>query len=197
MMNGVQAVIVRLHAKRKAVADCDQTIATQQLLWRLDSQAALLEEYVNGHKSELEEYARRSALEEAEELREKQKAMEELRAAVAQPCFRRVGEALDACDANALPEDELASAKQEFNARIQMHMEEQKRFFRVENEKAQAARREEQTQAVSPEQYEGLIARAYEVEMREWTTQQTKKHKAASKGGAKLGLFREIRHPKE
>ena len=42
MINEVQAVIVRLHAKRKAVADYDQTIATQQLLWRLDSQAALL-----------------------------------------------------------------------------------------------------------------------------------------------------------
>ena len=76
---------------------------------------------------------------------------------------------------NGLPEEELASAKQEFNARIQRHMEEQKRVFRVENEKA----------------------RAYEAEMSEWTTQQRKKHKAASKGGAKLGLFREIRHPKE
>ena len=52
MMNGVQAVIVRLHAKRKAVADCDQTIATQQLLWHLDSQAALLEEYVNFYGAE-------------------------------------------------------------------------------------------------------------------------------------------------
>ena len=52
MINGVQTVIVRLHTKRKAVADCDQTIAVQQLLWRLDSQAALLEEYVKSRALE-------------------------------------------------------------------------------------------------------------------------------------------------
>ena len=193
MIDGVQAVIVRLHTKRKAVVDCDQTIATQQLLWRLDRQAALLEEYVNAHKSELEEYARRSALEEAEELREKQKAMEELRAAVAQPCERRLAKALDACEAKGLPEEELADAKQELSARQQRYLEE----LSAEDEKARTALREEKTQAVSPEQHEGLIARAYEAEMSEWTIQHTKKHKAASKGGAKLGLFREIRHPKE
>ena len=50
MMEAIKAVIVRLHAKRKAVAACDQTIATQQLMWRLDSQAALLEEHVNEYR---------------------------------------------------------------------------------------------------------------------------------------------------
>jgi len=176
MMNGVQDVIVRLHAKRKAVADCDQTIATQQLVCRLYSQAALLEEYVNAYKSEEEEYARRCALQEAEELRKKQKAMEELRAAIDQPCFRRLAEALDACDAIGLPEEELASAKQEFSVRQQRYLEE----LRADDE---------------------------------WSTQEKRKLKTASKGsgagadskgGASrqgprqaLGLFREIKHPKD
>ena len=198
MMNGVQAVIVRLHAKRKAVADCDQTIATQQLVCRLYSQAALLEEYVNAYKSEEEEYARRCALQEAEELRKKQKAMEELRAAIDQPCFRRLAEALDACDAIGLPKEELADAKQEFRARQQRYREE----LRGEDE--------EQTQEHEVVKLDGLIARADEAEMREGTTQEKRKHKAASKGGGagadskggarrveRLGLFREIRHPKE
>ena len=244
MMKGVQAVIVRLHAKRKAVADCDQTIATQQLVCRLYSQAALLEEYVNAYKSEEEEYARRCALQEAEELRKKQKAMEELRAAIDQPCCRRLAIALDACDAIGLPEEELASAEQELSARQQRYMEEP----RAENEKARAAFRAEQTQEYEVDELEReeLIARGDEAEMRKWlravyarnqapehedveldepiarddetetrkrTAQQKKK---TSKGGGvaaspkegdrpverrglmqRLGLFSEIRRPKE
>ena len=54
MMESIKAVIVRLHAKRKTVAACDQTVATQQLRWRLDSQAALLEEHVSEYRAELE-----------------------------------------------------------------------------------------------------------------------------------------------
>ena len=54
MMESIKAVIVRLHAKRKTVAACDQTVTTQQLLWRLDSQVALLEEHVTEFREELE-----------------------------------------------------------------------------------------------------------------------------------------------
>ena len=72
MMEATKAVIVRLHAKRKTVAACDQTVATQQLLWRLDSQAALLEEHVNEYRAELEREAVEEARTEAEELREEQ-----------------------------------------------------------------------------------------------------------------------------
>ena len=72
MMEAIKAVIVRLHAKRKTVAACDQTVATQQLLWRKDSQAALLEEHVNEYRAELEREAVEEARTEAEELREEQ-----------------------------------------------------------------------------------------------------------------------------
>ena len=93
--------------------------------------------------------------------------METLRAAVAQPCSWRLADALDACEAEGLPEEELADAKRELSARLQRSMEE----LRVEDEKARAALREEQTQAALPEQYEvaeldGLIARADDAEMR-------------------------------
>ena len=186
MMEAIKAVIVRLHAKRKTVAACDQTVATQQLLWRLDSQAALLEEHVNEYKSELE----RRAVEETEELRERQKTMDELRAAVAQPCCRRLADALVACDAKGLPEEELADAKRELSARLQRSMEE----LRVEDEKARAALREEQTQAALLEQLEQL-ERGTVAEMREWVKEQKRKHRAGSKGGG-LGLFVEIKQPK-
>ena len=82
--------------------------------------------------------------------------------------------------------------------------------LRAEDEKARAAFRAEQTQEHEVVKLDGLIARADEAEMREWTTQEKRKHKAASKGGGagadskggarpveRLGLFREIRHPKE
>ena len=105
-------------------------------------------------------------------------------------------EALDACDAIGLPKEELADAKQELSARQQRYVEE----LRAEDEKDRAAL----------VKLDGLIARADEAEMREWTTQEKRKHKAASKGGGvgayskggarpveRLGLFREIRHPKE
>ena len=201
-MNEVQAVIVRLHAQRKAVADCDQTIATQQLLWSLDGQAALLEEYVNEYKSELEEYARKCALQEAEQLRRRQDAMDELRAALAQPGIQRLEEAFDACEEMGIPANDLASAEQELSARQQRYMEES----RAENEKVRAAFRAEQTQEHEVVKLNGPIARADEAEMREWTTQEKRKHKAASKGGgagadskggARFGLFREIRRSKE
>ena len=138
MMEAIEAVIVRLHAKRKTVAACDQTVATQQLLWRLDSQVALLEEHAIEFRAELES----DAVQEAEQLRRKQNAMEELRAALAQPCFQRLVEALDACDAIGLPKDELADAKQEFRARQQRYREELE-------EKARAAFCAEQTQEKS------------------------------------------------
>ena len=72
MMEAIKAVIVRLHAKRKTVAACEQTVATQQLLWRLDSQAALLEEHVNEYRAELEREAVEEARTEAEEPRDEQ-----------------------------------------------------------------------------------------------------------------------------
>ena len=128
--------------------------------------------------------------------------MEELRAALAQPCFQRLVEALDACEEIGLPMEDLADAKQEFRARQQRYREE----LRGEDEKAQTAFRAEQTQEHEVVKLDGLIARADEAEMREWTTQEKRKHKAASKGsgagagskgGARLGVFREIRRPKE
>ena len=85
-----------------------------------------------------------------------------------------------------------------------------KQELRAEDEKARAAFRAEQAQEHEVVKLDGLIARADEAEMREWTTQEKRKHKAASKGGGagadskggarpveRLGLFREIRHPKE
>ena len=110
--------------------------------------------------------------------------MDELRAAVAQPCFRRLANALDACEAKGLPEEELADAKRELSARQQRRMEE----LRAEDEKARAALREEQTQAALLEQHE--VA-----EMREWVKEQKRMHRAGSKGGG-LGFFLEIKQPK-
>ena len=125
--------------------------------------------------------------------------MEELRAALAQPCFQRLVEALDACDAIGLPKEELADAKQEFRARQQRYREELRGEDALDACDAKGLPEEELVRYC-----EGST------EMREWTTQEKRKHKAASKGcgagadskgGARrverLGFFREIRHPKE
>ena len=156
-----------------------------------EAQAALLEEQEKEYRAELEREERR-----------RNEARVALQLAVAQPGHDKLEAAIDACEAEGLPEEELANVKQEFNVRIQRHTEE----LRAEDEKARAAFRAEQTQEHEVAELDGLIARADEAEMREWTTQEKRKHKAASKGGgagaaskggARLGLFREIRHPKE
>ena len=90
--------------------------------------------------------------------------------------------------------------------------------LRDEDEKSRAACRAEQTQEHEVVDLDGLIARADETEMREWVRAQLKR-KASKGGGAgadsgadskegarpverrslvqRLGLFREIRQPKE
>jgi hypothetical protein len=77
-------------------------------------------------------------------------------------------------DAKGLPKEELADAKQEFGARQQRYRE----ALRGEDAKAQAALLEEQERKHKAASKGGGAG-------------------AASKGGARLGLFREIKHPKE
>ena len=172
------------------MADRERTTTTQQLLWSLDGQAGLLEEYVRAYKSEEEEYARKCALQEAEDLCKRQDAMDELRAALAQPGIQRLGEAFDACEEMGIPANDLADAEQELSARQQRHMEE-----------ARADVRAEQAQEHESDE---PIARDDETEMGERVAQQKKRK--ASKGGTRpverrslvqrLGLCSEISKPK-
>ena len=175
------------------MADRERTTTTQQLLWSLDGQAGLLEEYVRAYKSEEEEYARKCALQEAEDLCKRQDAMDELRAALAQPGIQRLEEAFDACEEMGIPANDLADAEQELSARQQRHMEE-----------ARAAFRAEQAQEHEADESDEPIARDDETEMGERVAQQKKRK--ASKGGTRpverrslvqrLGLCSEISKPK-
>ena len=125
--------------------------------------------------------------------------MEELRAALAQPGFQRLVEALDACEEIEIPMNDLADAKQEFRIRQGQQLEESE-------DKVRAAMHEEV-------ELDGPIARDDKTEVRERVVQQKKK---TSKGGGvaadpkegarpverrslgqRLGLFSEIRHSKE
>ena len=170
--------------------------------------------------------------EEQWEEQRKSEARAKLLLALTQPehcpttAYDRLYEALRSCEAWELPEEEVAEARQELCIRKQAFEQDIEKELNEEMARRRAARQAEderyevqrkerhraattlsrwwrrQTQDQEAAELNRFIARADEVEMKEWVARQSRKHKAASKGSgdgvapksrASPGYLREIR----